>query len=713
MIEIVRDRQTLNSDEIVTNISFNKAQISLNNNGVVAFRGDILRTTDGEQFNGLFRGDGSGVPTEIARQGQQVPAGDATLIDFDEFALNNAGQIAFTSSLDYDGDGFSDGDQGLFIFDDTKGIVEIAREGDLVNGVEIEWLSFLGIGRSSRSVYSNNRDGLNDQGQVAFSFGVGVLGTTHGIAIVNTDGTTNNLNLDFGDAPDSYGTALTSRGARHLATGPMLGSQRDSDVEGLPTTNADGDDSDNVNDEDGISAASSILASNSSATTASFSVTASEAGFLDAWIDFNQDGAFNGVFEGIYESVAVSAGINILQFEVPEDTPVGDTFGRFRISSFGGLSPRGRAPDGEVEDYLLTIEGGATAGTVAIHQGLAGTIRAELEPGTDDVIVWSGVATSITAVMFRAAGSAIDQIDVIGTSSDDEVNIANLRSAFSGQVNYDGGEGDDTLRLTGESQTLDLSLARVRNVETNDITGSGSNSLTLDANDVIDLSPIEDTLRVRHDDDDMVDYGDGWSVEIPQIVDGQYVHVLTQGVATVQVVNETPFRNPFLAFDTDRNGIVSPLDALVMINRLNSGSAGPLSTPTSVDGLTKFFYVDANGDRSLTPNDVLQVINRLNSEAGNGEGEAIAVQLDPAFLNSGNNSRITSNTTQEKIQTSRDDPKEADFSVSRFTPDVALQRGLSRRDVSFAVGTEEKDLLAAIDEVFGNIGEEMLEPTSY
>ncbi len=65
--------------------------------------------------------------------------------------------------------------------------------------------------------------------------------------------------IDFGDAPASFGTLSEDDGARHLATGPTLGVNRDSEVDGLATDLADGDDSDNsdsgntVRDEDGIS----------------------------------------------------------------------------------------------------------------------------------------------------------------------------------------------------------------------------------------------------------------------------------------------------------------------------------------------------------------------------------------------------------------------------------------------------------------------------
>ncbi len=50
--------------------------------------------------------------------------------------------------------------------------------------------------------------------------------------------------LDFGDAPDSYGTTLANNGARHSAvsTGPILGALRDTEMDGQPSAGANGDD---------------------------------------------------------------------------------------------------------------------------------------------------------------------------------------------------------------------------------------------------------------------------------------------------------------------------------------------------------------------------------------------------------------------------------------------------------------------------------------
>lgn len=50
---------------------------------------------------------------------------------------------------------------------------------------------------------------------------------------------------------------------------------------------------------------------------------------------------------------------------------LGPTFARFRLSSSGGLGPTGSAPDGEVEDYPVTIEGFSSTGGVSRITGMS------------------------------------------------------------------------------------------------------------------------------------------------------------------------------------------------------------------------------------------------------------------------------------------------------------------------------------------------------
>ncbi len=172
--------------------------------------------------------------------------------------------------------------------------------------------------------------------------------------------------IDFGDAPDSYGTSLAANGARHVLD-PfnsllLLGSCADAENDARMPFDGTGDDADfgvpigscdTGDDEDGVvfSAAPFIACQDSQ-----IGIIASLPGRLDAWIDWNRDGDFLDAGEQIATNLAVPAGPSALNVTVPCGTSAGPSYARFRISSAGGLGPTGPAPDGEVEDYTVTVE---------------------------------------------------------------------------------------------------------------------------------------------------------------------------------------------------------------------------------------------------------------------------------------------------------------------------------------------------------------------
>jgi len=160
--------------------------------------------------------------------------------------------------------------------------------------------------------------------------------------------------IDYGDAPDpAFPSLLASNGARHAIDGTThLGASADADTDGQPTANADGDDSDGIDDEDGVVFTTGLGAG----LDAALQVTASAIGLLNAWVDFNGDGDWADAGEQIFTDEALVPGVNPLSFAVPPAAAIGPSFARFRLDSSGGLSFDGPAFDGEVEDYLVEIE---------------------------------------------------------------------------------------------------------------------------------------------------------------------------------------------------------------------------------------------------------------------------------------------------------------------------------------------------------------------
>jgi hypothetical protein len=163
--------------------------------------------------------------------------------------------------------------------------------------------------------------------------------------------------MDFGDAPDhvpgfNYHTRLLNNGARHIIDPDVfLGNLIDAEADGQPTMNAMGDDLNNLADEDGVR----IRRAMSVGGIARISVKASIAGFLNAWVDFDQNGSWAEAGNQIFTDEPLVPGWNTLTFGVPADAKKGRTYARFRFNTYGGLTFEGLADDGEVEDYRVPI----------------------------------------------------------------------------------------------------------------------------------------------------------------------------------------------------------------------------------------------------------------------------------------------------------------------------------------------------------------------
>ena len=164
--------------------------------------------------------------------------------------------------------------------------------------------------------------------------------------------------IDFGDAPNSYQTLLISNGANHLIV-PMLfmGQFIDAEPDGQPSPNADLDDNSPAgmpDDEDGVTFLTPLTPG--AAYTVQVVNGGSMPGFVDAWIDINNNGTFNDPVDQILAAAPAAPGVNTYNLVLAPNAVFGPTYARFRLSNFGGLPPFGPGGDGEVEDYRVFIE---------------------------------------------------------------------------------------------------------------------------------------------------------------------------------------------------------------------------------------------------------------------------------------------------------------------------------------------------------------------
>ena len=100
--------------------------------------------------------------------------------------------------------------------------------------------------------------------------------------------------------------------------------------------------------------------------------------------------------------------------------------------------------------------------------------------------------------------------------------------------------------------------------------------------------------------------------------------------ATLQVVDVISWHNAIRAWDVDGDDHVSPIDALQIVNDLNSRGSRQLSNPNTADVPP---YLDVNNDGFVSPLDVLIVVNYINASGLNEEGEASATR-EPAQASS-------------------------------------------------------------------------------
>jgi Dockerin type I domain/RTX calcium-binding nonapeptide repeat (4 copies) len=100
-------------------------------------------------------------------------------------------------------------------------------------------------------------------------------------------------------------------------------------------------------------------------------------------------------------------------------------------------------------------------------------------------------------------------------------------------------------------------------------------------------------------------FGDDYAVPVV----GNFDPPFPGGSAQVTV----GFTNPREAVDVNDDGYITPVDALLIINQLNTVGAHELGVQLASAAAAP--YLDTNGDGYLTPIDALLVINRLNADA--------------------------------------------------------------------------------------------------
>ncbi len=247
---------------------------------------------------------------------------------------------------------------------------------------------------------------------------------------------------------------------------------------------------------------------------------------------------------------------------------------------------------------------------------------------TTELILETGQACSGGGAPSQAATCSLAGVARIAVTLDDGDDRVEL-GRFDLPVRIHAGLGDDSLRLTGTGQTLDLvALADSdwQGLETIDIQGNGPNSLALNAEEVSSLSDTGE-LRVLANLDDSVNVGQDWLLSGVTIEAGLFFRVLEQDSAKLLLSGPADWSNPINLFDVNADGPVDPQDVLIVINELNGprfhDQHGLLADAASLS-LFPGSYFDVDADGLVEAQDVLIIINFLNNRSTDPEGEAVA-----------------------------------------------------------------------------------------
>ena len=171
--------------------------IAVNNSGQVAFSSGIANGLGG---TGIFIGDGLGTMTKVVLAGDVTPDGMSTFTNISTPTFNDLGQVAFRTDLrDM---GFGGIRAAIFFYDENEsGLVEVIRVGDSFLGSTVSNFTLLTANRLNPGW--GERSGLNELGQIAFGFAL--IDGRSGIAIAtpalrgdfDNDGSVGLTDLDF------------------------------------------------------------------------------------------------------------------------------------------------------------------------------------------------------------------------------------------------------------------------------------------------------------------------------------------------------------------------------------------------------------------------------------------------------------------------------------------------------------------------------------
>ena len=158
---------------------------------------------------------------------------------------------------------------------------------------------------------------------------------------------------------------------------------------------------------------------------------------------------------------------------------------------------------------------------------------------------------------------------------------------------------------------------------------------------------------------------------LAMLADGTYHHSFHNFVAPADVTGDYS---------------VSPRDALVVINELNTGGSRVLAESAEADAASVVVgKIDVSGDNVLSPRDALMVITALNDGEGVGEKLAIDVEVLDANGNALVGNRVKSGD-QFRVQVTVQDLRTGGTGIFSAYADVAYSNNIDSSQELFTLG---------------------------
>jgi hypothetical protein len=277
----------------------------------------------------------------------------------------------------------------------------------------------------------------------------------------------------------------------------------------------------------------------------------------------------------------------------------------------------------EINSQILRLDASTVLDLeVRLHGGddLLDTLAAD-----KSIAAWLGQGDNSlfagSTLSFVAAGTGDDRY-VLGKAS---------------QVTVIDEGGDDELDLSTSGSPIKLDLDSDASQELNagmqlTLQGSFEEVIGTDHKDQLRMSPLTNGVRRANLDPNQTLSGDTLEVDgngsVAEVVEGGLLFAGQQlieiaGVPVIRLSELHGWTNPLNRLDVNGDGIVSPIDALVVINELNrrqsNGSTGGQLDDSQLP--TSRFY-DVDGNRVAAPIDALVIINALN-RLSSPEGELV------------------------------------------------------------------------------------------